>query len=88
MEKTFKPMWEADFVSGITLWGFVNGATWRDNTGLVTNTGQERSGMKWLKSYMATDAAKNAKAKFCGKAAGGASVSVEVSASTIILATA
>lgn len=85
MEKTFKPMWEADFVSGITLWGFVNGATWRDNTGLVTNTGQERSGMKWLKSYMATDAAKNAKAKFCGKAAGGASVSVEVSASTIML---
>lgn len=85
MEKTFKPIWEADFVSGVTLWGFVNGATWRSNTGLVTSTGADRSGMKWLRNYMATDAAKNAKAKFCGKAAGGASVSVEVSASTIAL---
>ena len=85
MKNTFKPMWEADFVSGITIWGFVNGATWRDNTGLVTNSGSDRSGMKWLKSYMATDEAKNAKAKFCGKSAGGPSLIVSASETTIEL---
>lgn len=85
MKNTFKPMWEADFVAGITIWGFVNGATWRDNTGLVTAQGQDRSGMKWLRNYMASDEAKNVKAKFCGKAAGGPSASVEVSKSTIVL---
>ena len=85
MKNTFKPMWEADFVSGITIWGFVNGATWRDNTGLVTSSGSDRSGMKWLKSYMATDDAKNAKAKFCGKSAGGPSLIVSASETTIEL---
>lgn len=85
MKNTFKPMWEADFVAGITIWGFVNGATWRDNTGLVTAQGQDRSGMKWLRNYMASDEAKNVKAKFCGKSAGGPSASVEVSKSTIVL---
>ncbi len=85
MQNTFKPMWEADFVSGITIWGFVNGKTWRSNTGLVTSTGEERSGMKWLKKYMATDDAKNAKAKFCGKSAGGPSLIVSASETTIEL---
>lgn len=85
MENTFKPMWEADFVSGITIWGFVNGKTWRSNTGLVTSSGQDRSGMKWLRNYMTTSAALNATAKFCGKAAGGASVSVATNKSTIVL---
>lgn len=85
MKNTFKPMWEADFVAGITIWGFVNGATWRDNTGLVTAQGQDRSGMKWLRNYMSSSEAKNVKAKFCGKAAGGPSATVEVSKSTIVL---
>ncbi|MBE6328032.1 MAG: carbohydrate-binding protein [Bacteroidales bacterium] len=85
MKNTFKPMWEADFVSGITIWGFVNGATWRDNTGLVTSSGSDRSGMKWLKQYMASDDAKNAKAKFCGKSAGGPSLIVSASETTIEL---
>lgn len=85
MKNTFKPMWEADFVSGITIWGFVNGLTWRKNTGLVTDRGQDRNGMKWLRSYMQSSEAKNAKAKFCGKSAGGATVSVSTSSSTIAL---
>mgnify|MGYP003295647370 FL=1 len=79
MKNTFKPMWEADYVAGITIWGFVNGATWRDNTGLVTSSGADRSGMKWLKSYMATDAAKNAKSPYCG----GPSATVNLSSKTI-----
>lgn len=79
MKNTFKPMWEADYVAGITIWGFVNGATWRSNTGLVTSTGADRSGMKWLKSYMATDAAINAKSPYCG----GPSATVNLSSKTI-----
>ncbi len=85
MENTFKPMWEAEFVSGITIWGFVNGATWRSNTGLVTSTGSDRKGMTWLKQYIASDAAKNAKAKVCGKGGVGSFLSLEVSASSIEL---
>lgn len=79
MKNTFKPMWEADYVAGITIWGFVNGATWRDNTGLVTSSGADRSGMKWLKSYMATDEAKNAESPYCG----GPSATVNLSSKTI-----
>ncbi|MBO7606608.1 MAG: endo-1,4-beta-xylanase [Paludibacteraceae bacterium] len=88
MQGSFPAMWEADYVSGITIWGFVNGATWRANTGLVNGQGQDRASMKWLREYMASDKAKNATAKFCGKEAGGPagpSASVEVSKSTIVL---
>lgn len=85
MKNTFPAMWEADFVSGITIWGFVNGRTWRSNTGLVTSSGSDRSGMKWLRNYMASDKAKTVTAKFCGKAAGGASISVQTNKSTIVL---
>lgn len=88
MQGSFPAMWEADYVSGITIWGFVNGATWRANTGLVNGQGQDRASMKWLREYMASDKAKNATAKFCGKEAGGPagpSASVEVSKSTVVL---
>ncbi|MBP5457797.1 MAG: endo-1,4-beta-xylanase [Paludibacteraceae bacterium] len=88
MEKTFKPMWEADFVSGITIWGYINGKTWRSNTGLFTNTGGDRSGIKWLRKYMQSENAKKATAKFCGKEAGGPagpSASIEASKSTVVL---
>ena len=88
MQGSFPAMWEADYVSGITIWGFVNGATWRANTGLVNGQGQDRSSMKWLREYMASDKAKSVTAKFCGKEAGGPagpSASVEVSKSTVVL---
>ena len=88
MKGSFPIMWEADYVSGITIWGFVNGATWRSNTGLVSGQGQDRASMKWLREYMASDKAKNVTAKFCGKEAGGPagpSASIEVSKSTIVL---
>lgn len=88
MQGSFPAMWEADYVSGITIWGFVNGATWRANTGLVNGQGQDRASMRWLREYMASDKAKNATAKFCGKEAGGPagpSASVEVSKSTVVL---
>lgn len=53
-------MWEADYVAGITLWGYIYGSTWVDFSGLIKN-GVERPAMTWLRNYMLTDAAINAK---------------------------
>lgn len=64
-ESIFPLMWEADYCAGVTLWGYIHGATWVDNSGLYKN-GSERPAMTWLKTYMATDAAKNAKSPFPG----------------------
>lgn len=60
-------MWEKDYCAGITLWGYVYGATWTTdgNSGLYRN-GQERPAMSWLKEYMASNAAKQAKSPFPG----------------------
>lgn len=88
MEGSFPAMWEADYVAGITLWGFVKGRTWRTNTGLMSSSGQDRSCMTWLRQYMASDKAKNVTAKFCGKEAGGPAgpyASIEASKTTIVL---
>jgi GH35 family endo-1,4-beta-xylanase len=60
-------MWEKDYCAGITLWGYIYGATWTTdgNSGIYKN-GQERPAMTWLKEYMASDEAKNAKSPFPG----------------------
>ena len=58
-------MWEKSYCAGVTLWGYVHGATWVDNSGLYKN-GQERAAMTWIKEYMQTDAAKNAVGPFPG----------------------
>jgi GH35 family endo-1,4-beta-xylanase len=59
-------LWERDYCAGITLWGYVYGATWNEGTSGIYKNGQERAAMTWLKEYMATDAAKNAKSPFPG----------------------
>lgn len=53
-------MWEADYVIGVTLWGYIYGSTWVNYSGLIKN-GAERPAMTWLREYMLTDAAINAK---------------------------
>lgn len=60
-------MWEKDYCAGITLWGYVYGKTWttNGNSGIYKN-GEERPAMTWLKEYMASDKAKNAKSPFPG----------------------
>ena len=60
-------MWEADYCAGITLWGYIYGATWTTdgNSGIIRN-GQDRPAMTWLREYMQSDAAKNAKSPFPG----------------------
>ena len=57
--------WEADYCAGVTLWGWFVGQTWADNTGLIKNKA-ERAALQWLREYMQTDAAKNAKSPFPG----------------------
>ena len=64
-ENIFPLMWEADYCAGVTLWGYVFGATWVNNSGLYKN-GQERPAMTWLKEYIASDAAKAAKGPLPG----------------------
>ena len=60
-------MWEADYCAGVTLWGYIYGHTWTTdgNSGIIRD-GKDRKSMKWLRSYMQTDAAKNAKSPFPG----------------------
>ena len=58
-------MWEAPYCAGVTLWGYIHGATWVDNSGLYKN-GAERPAMTWIKEYMDTEAAKTAVGPFPG----------------------
>jgi endo-1,4-beta-xylanase len=43
----FPIFWNTSSVKGITIWGWINGATWVANTGLVKGTAP-RSAMTWL----------------------------------------
>ena len=52
-ETAFPIYWNHPAVAGITLWGYVEGATWEKGTGILNSNGTERSAMTWLKSYMA-----------------------------------
>ena len=60
-------LWEADYCAGITLWGWIYGKTWSQAqySGLIKNK-KERTALEWLREYMQTDAAKNAKSPFPG----------------------
>ncbi len=60
-------MWEADYVAGVTLWGYIYGKTWTTdgNSGII-KAGKDRPAMTWLREYMKSEAAKNAKSPFPG----------------------
>ena len=66
-ENLIPVLWEADYCAGITLWGWIYGSTWTTdgNSGLIRD-GKERPALTWLREYMQTDAAKNAKSPFPG----------------------
>ena len=64
-QRVLPVMWEAPYCAGVTLWGYIFGRTWVDNSGLYKN-GVERPAMTWIKEYMQTDAAKNAVGPFPG----------------------
>jgi endo-1,4-beta-xylanase len=52
-QDVFPGFWEHDAVKGITLWGYIVGQTWRDGTGLISQSGVERPALTWLKGYVA-----------------------------------
>lgn len=51
-QNVFPVFWEHPAVAGITLWGYVEGSTWKTGTGLLNANGTKRSAMVWLESYM------------------------------------
>ena len=59
--------WKADYCAGVTLWGWIYGNTWTTdgNSGLIRD-GKERPALTWLREYMQTDEAKNAKSPYPG----------------------
>jgi endo-1,4-beta-xylanase len=50
----FPVLWENSNVKGITLWGYIEGQTWKANTHLITSSGTERPALTWLKTYLST----------------------------------
>ncbi len=50
-------MWETEWIGGITIWGYINGATWASNTGIIDN-GRDRAAMTWLKEYFKNNLSK------------------------------
>lgn len=51
--KTHFPVyWEHPAVAGVTLWGYISGATWRTGTGIMSSSGTEKPAFTWLKNYV------------------------------------
>ena len=51
MQMHFPVFYEHPNVIGVTLWGYVYGATWREGTGLIRD-GQPRPALNWLMEYL------------------------------------
>jgi endo-1,4-beta-xylanase len=52
MAEQFTIFWERDDIAGITLWGYIEGSTWLDYTGLMSSGGDQRPAMEWLMDYL------------------------------------
>ncbi|HVZ33827.1 MAG TPA: endo-1,4-beta-xylanase, partial [Polyangiaceae bacterium] len=52
MQSQFTMFWNDAAVAGITLWGYVVGATWKANTGLMTSGGMPRPALGWLDGFL------------------------------------
>ena len=72
-------MWETPWIAGITIWGYINGSTWRQNTGIMTSGGQDRKAMTWLKQYFAQNLNKGQNTTDFSKPNGGTTVSSSAS---------
>jgi hypothetical protein len=51
-KNVFPVFWEHPAVGGMTLWGYVEGSTWREGTGIINQNGTKRSALVWLEEYM------------------------------------
>ncbi|WP_407450478.1 endo-1,4-beta-xylanase [Fibrobacter sp.] len=43
---------ENEHIAGITIWGYIYGATWNDGTSGIIKDNQDRPAMTWLKDYL------------------------------------
>lgn len=55
-KEKFPVLWEHSGVKGVTLWGWIQGQTWKDNTHLITSSGAERPALQWLREYLGGEA--------------------------------
>lgn len=56
-------MWETEWIVGITIWGYINGATWAQNTGIIEKDGRKRAAMVWLEEYFKNNLSKGKSVK-------------------------
>jgi endo-1,4-beta-xylanase len=52
MQSQISMFWNHSAVQGITLWGYIVGATWRSDTGLMSPGGTKRPAMTWLVDFI------------------------------------
>jgi endo-1,4-beta-xylanase len=52
MQDRITMYWNDDNVKGITLWGYIVGATWKANTGIQQTDGTMRPAMTWLMGFL------------------------------------
>lgn len=52
MQEQFTWFYNHPSVVGITLWGYLVGGTWIDNSGLIDDDGNQRPAMTWLMDYL------------------------------------
>ncbi len=48
----FTMFWDDPIVKGVTVWGYITGATWRTNTGIMGSDGAMRPAMSWLMGFL------------------------------------
>ena len=46
---------ENENIAGITIWGYIYGATWNDGTSGIIKDNKDRPAMTWLKEYLASN---------------------------------
>jgi endo-1,4-beta-xylanase len=52
MQSQLTLFWNDPNIHGITLWGYIVGATWRADTGLMSSSGSQRPAMMWLMNFL------------------------------------
>jgi endo-1,4-beta-xylanase len=48
----FPMFWDNPNVKGVTVYGYITGKTWRDNTGIMSSDGTMRPAMTWLMDFL------------------------------------
>ena len=53
LSELFRLFWQHPAVVGVTHWGFVEGAMWRENAFLLTSSNEQRPALNWLRCFLA-----------------------------------